>query len=253
MKYLRFNHNDKPVWASLEGDTAKILSAAPYNGGERTGETVPLDGIKLLAPCEPEKIVAVGKNYFDHIKEIGGDDAPVPETPILFIKPPSAIIGPEDNIMYPEISERVDHEAELAFIMKKDAKNVKAENALEYILGYTCLNDVTARDIQRKDGQWTRAKSFDTFAPVGPIVTDEVDPSDLHVECRVNGEVRQSSSTSCFMWKISELVEFITSCMTLKAGDVVTTGTPSGISPLNRGDKVEIELEGIGILTNYIV
>ncbi len=252
MKYIRFKRENKAVWAVLDGDTAKILKKAPYDGCEYTGEEIAFEKLELLEPCEPSKIVAVGKNYFDHIKEIGGDSAAVPKNPILFIKPTTTLLAPNGIIKYPSCSERVDHEAELAIVIKKEAKNVKAEDAKEYILGYTCLNDVTARDIQTKDGQWTRAKSFDTFAPVGPIVTDEVDPERLKIECRVNGEVRQSANTSLFMWKIPELIEFITECMTLLPGDVVTTGTPSGISAMNRGDRVEVELEGIGTLVNYV-
>jgi len=252
MKYIRFNHKNKAVWAVLDGDTAKILAKAPYEGCEYTGEEVKTEGIELLVPSEPTKIVAVGKNYFDHIKELGGDSAPVPKNPILFIKPTTALLAQNGKIKYPACSERVDHEAELAIVIKKEAKNVKAENALDYILGYTCLNDVTARDIQSADGQWTRAKSFDTFAPVGPLVTDEIDPDNTKVECRVNGVVKQSASTSLFMWKIPQLIEFITECMTLLPGDIVTTGTPSGISAMNRGDKVEVELEGIGTLINYV-
>lgn len=252
MKYIRFEHENKAVWAVLDGEKAKILKKAPYEGCEYTGEEVDYKDIKLLVPCEPTKIVAVGKNYFDHIKELGGESAPIPKNPILFIKPTTTLLATNGKIKYPSCSQRVDHEAELAIVIKKEAKNVKAEDVFDYILGYTCLNDVTARDLQSADGQWTRAKSFDTFAPVGPIVTDEVDPKDIKVECRVNGVVKQSASTSLFMWKVPQLIEFITECMTLLPGDVVTTGTPSGISALNRGDKVEVELEGIGTLVNYV-
>jgi len=252
MKYIRFAAEKGASWGILAGETVTELSAAPYLGGAPTGKTCALCDVKLLAPCEPTKIVCVGKNYFDHIMEFG-EKAEVPKNPILFLKPTTALNDPEGEIEYPALSERVDHEAELAFVIKKTAKNVKAADAFDYILGYTCLNDVTARDIQYSDGQWTRGKSFDGFAPVGPIVTDEVDPSDLQVECRVNGETKQRGRTSQFMWKIPELVEFITAAMTLLPGDIVTTGTPSGISGMHRGDVCEVEVEGIGVLRNTIV
>jgi len=252
MKYIRFETENGASWGILDGDTVKALSKAPYLGGEPTGETYAYASVKLLAPCEPTKIVCVGKNYFDHIMEFG-EKAEVPKNPILFLKPTTALNDPDGAVVYPSQSQRVDHEAELAFVIKKTAKNVKAEDAFDYIFAYTCLNDVTARDIQYGDGQWTRGKSFDGFAPVGPVLTDEVDPSDLKVECRVNGEVRQSGRTSQFMWKIPTLMEFITASMTLLPGDIVTTGTPSGISGMNRGDVCEVEVEGIGILRNTIV
>jgi len=252
VKYIRFKTETGASWGILDGETVKELSKAPYLGGTETGVQTPYAAATLLTPCEPTKIVCVGKNYFDHIMEFG-EKAEIPKNPILFLKPTTALNDPEGDIVYPAQSERVDHESELAFVIKKTAKNVKAEDAFDYILGYTCLNDVTARDIQYGDGQWTRGKSFDGFAPVGPIVTDEIDPSDLKVECRVNGETRQSGRTSQFMWNIPTLMEFITASMTLLPGDVVTTGTPSGISGMHRGDVCEVEVEGIGILRNRIV
>ncbi len=252
MKYVRFMFDGTPVWGELEDKTVHVLTDAPYNNGKRNGETADFDSVTLLAPCEPTKIVCVGKNYYDHIMEFG-EKSEVPKNPILFIKPTTALNNPEGDIVHPDCSDRVDHECELAFVIKKRAKNVSAEDAFDYILGYTCLNDVTARDIQYSDGQWTRGKCYDGFAPVGPLVTDEVDPDDLLVTTKVNGEIRQSARTSLFMWKIPELMEFITSSMTLLPGDVVTTGTPSGISKMNRGDVCEVEVEGIGILRNKIV
>ncbi len=252
MKYVRIMFDGTPVWGELEDKTVYVLTDAPYNNGKRSGKTADFDSATLLAPCEPSKIVCVGKNYYDHIMEFG-EKSEVPKNPILFIKPTTAINNPEGDIVHPNNSERVDHECELAFVIKKQAKNVSAKDAFDYILGYTCLNDVTARDIQYSDGQWTRGKCFDGFAPIGPIVTDEVDVSDLHIQTKVNGEMRQDGRTSQFMWKIPELMEFITSSMTLLPGDVVTTGTPCGISKMNRGDVCEVEIEGIGILRNRIV
>ena len=203
---------------------------------------------KLLVPSVPTKIVAVGKNYFDHVKEMGGD---VPATPILFIKPTSALL-PEGGLIVPPSGERVDYEGELCFIVKKTAKRVKRSEAKDYISGYACFNDVTARDIQSRDGQWTRAKGYDTFAAVGGIVSDEVDADNVSVQTRLNGKVVQSSSTSLFMHDIGALMEFITDCMSLYPGDIVTTGTPAGIGPMKSGDTVEVEIGGIGTLTNIV-
>nr|WP_279280009.1 fumarylacetoacetate hydrolase family protein [Pseudoflavonifractor sp. 524-17] len=204
----------------------------------------------MLAPCEPSKILCVGKNYYDHAVEMGEG---VPDRPILFLKGPNTINHPEGQIHAPNFVQRLDYEGELAFVIKRRAKEIQPEKFMDYILGYTCLNDVTARDVQKSDGQWSRGKGMDGFAPVGPIVTDEVDGGDLAIQTRLNGTVVQSSRTSRFMHKIPQLLAFITQSITLEPGDLVTTGTPSGIGPMAPGDTVEVEIEGIGILRNYIV
>lgn len=250
MRFVRFERAGSPAWGVLKGDTVRTLAHAPYSGIFYDGDLLPLSECHLLAPCEPTKIVCVGKNYYDHAVEMGEG---IPERPILFLKGPNTVNHPDAVVHAPSFVTRLDYEGELAFVIKKRAKDVKAEDFAKYILGYTCLNDVTARDVQKADGQWTRGKSMDGFAPIGPWVTDEVDPADLKVETRLNGRVVQSSRTSMFMTKVPELMEFITAAMTLEPGDVVTTGTPAGIGGMAPGDTVEVELEGIGILRSHIV
>jgi 2-keto-4-pentenoate hydratase/2-oxohepta-3-ene-1,7-dioic acid hydratase in catechol pathway len=214
--------------------------------------TYELSELRILPPTCPSKIICVGLNYRDHAEELSME---VPENPILFLKPPSAIVGHEDKILYPACSSRVDYEAELAVVIGKRCKNIKAGRAEDVIAGYTCFNDVTARDLQQKDGQWTRAKSFDTFAALGPFIacTDELDVSDAKISCRVNGEVRQASSTSNLIFDIPYLIEFISEIMTLEVGDVIATGTPPGVGEMQKGDCVEVEIQGIGTLRNEVV
>ncbi len=221
------------------------------NGGVSAG-TFELSELRVLPPSFPSKIVCVGLNYKDHAEELSME---VPEDPVLFLKPPSAVIGHGDKIIYPPSSSRVDYEAELAVVIGKRCKNISAEKAEDVIAGYTCFNDVTARDLQQKDGQWTRAKSFDTFAAFGPYIVsmDEIDVSDLKISCRVNGETRQESSTSNLIFDIPFLIEFITEIMTLEVGDVIATGTPPGVGELQRGDTVEVTIQGIGTLRNEVV
>ncbi|MDT8271903.1 MAG: fumarylacetoacetate hydrolase family protein [Desulfomonilia bacterium] len=204
----------------------------------------------MLAPVQPSKIVAVGLNYRDHARELSQE---LPREPLLFLKPSSSIIGPDDTIIYPNCSSRVDYEAELAVVISRTCSHVRKDQAREYIFGYTCFNDVTARDLQIADGQWTRAKSFDTFSPIGPwIVTDVHNPHALTISSRLNGEIRQLSSTEDLIFGVFDLVEFISSVMTLYPGDVIATGTPSGIGPMNRSDEITIEIEGIGALRNTV-
>ena len=237
----------------LEGEKINVLWSTPYDGGlaNTTGEFVSLPEVTLLAPCEPSKIVAIGLNYRDHAAEFGN---PIPEEPLIFMKPSTAVIGPDEDIVYPEMSRRVDYEAELAVVIGKPCRNVAAENFRDYVLGYTCINDVTARDLQKKDGQWTRAKGFDTFAPLGPwIETDIADPNNLTVEGYLNGERRQHSNTRNLIFPVPALVAFISRIMTLLPGDVIATGTPSGIGPMRPGDVVEIRVESIGALRNRLV
>ena len=249
MKYVRVMGKDEPVWGVLEGETIRLLNQPPYEALAFTGKTMPLADALLLAPCTPTKIVCVGKNYADHAKELGGE---APEQPILFLKGPNTVGHPEGTVSAPDFVSRLDYEGELAFVIRKRAKQVQPEDAAPYILGYTCLNDVTARDIQAKDGQWTRAKGMDGFAPIGPVVTDEVDPSDLKIETRLNGKVRQSSRTSAMLHSVSRLLAFITASMTLEPGDVVATGTPAGIGPMAPGDVVEVEIEKVGVLRTRV-
>lgn len=214
------------------------------------GKEYPLGEIKILPPCNPTKIVCVGLNYNDHIQEMKHD---IPDEPVIFLKPPSSVIGHGDDILYPKQSQRVDYEAELGIVIGKRTRNVSAEQAKDHILGYTCFNDVTARDLQKKDGQWTRAKGFDTFSPVGPFIVTGIDPSELDIKSRLNGEVMQHSNTRNMIYDVNRLVEFISGVMTLEHGDVIATGTPSGIGPMNRGDIIEIDIEKVGILKNRVV
>ncbi|MBA7669888.1 putative protein YisK [subsurface metagenome] len=206
--------------------------------------------VRLLSPCLPSKIVALGLNYRSHAEEV---KAPLPEAPLIFLKPPTALIGPEDNIVYPPSSTRVDYECELAVVMKKPAWQVSIGEALDYVFGYTCFNDVSARDHQRQDVQWTRAKGFDTFAPVGPCIETELDPGNVHLETYLNGEIKQRGNTSDLIYPVPELISFISQVMTLLPGDIIATGTPSGIGPMFPGDTVEIKIELIGTLRNYVV
>lgn len=250
MRYVRVAQGDVVSWGVLEGDAVRTLSSAPYEAVQYDGGRLALGDCALLAPCTPTKVVCVGRNYYDHIKELGND---VPENPVLFMKTMNCLNIPEGTIHAPAFVTRLDYEGELAFVVKKRAKDVRAEEAQDYILGYTCLNDVTARDIQKSDGQWTRGKCMDGFCPVGPWVTDEVDPADLEITTRLNGRVVQHSSTALFMAKLPELMAFITASITLEPGDVVTTGTPAGVGPMVPGDVVEVEIAGIGVLRNHIV
>ncbi len=198
---------------------------------------------------QPTKVVLVGLNYKDHAKEL---QMPLPDEPILFLKPPTSVIGPEEYIVYPSQSVRVDYEAELAVVIKDTCKNIEPDAVMEFVEGFTCLNDVTARDLQKKDVQWTRAKSFDTFCPVGPRIVSDIDPNNVKIQSFLNGELKQDSNTSNFIFTTEELVSFTSKVMTLLPGDIIATGTPSGIGAMQRGDTVEIKIEGIGTLRNYV-
>ncbi|HNX09783.1 MAG TPA: fumarylacetoacetate hydrolase family protein [Methanothrix sp.] len=224
-------------------------SYSQENGIISGGEVLSLEDVTLLPPCQPSKIVCVGLNYVKHAQEL---KMPLPDEPILFLKPPSAILAPGGQIVYPSSSIQMDYEGELAFVIGKRCRNVSADEAEKYILGYTCFNDVTARDLQRKDGQWTRAKSFDTFAPFGPWI-GKIDPSDADIKTRVNGKLVQDSNTSDLIFSVPRLVQFISAVMTLEPGDVIATGTPPGVGQLQKGDLVEVEIEGIGVLKNSVV
>lgn len=250
-KFVRFLNGDNEQhygivnkdgnFAEIEGD---IFTA--YKITDKMREP---DRVKILPPCFPSKIVAAGLNYRDHAKEM---KMALPDEPLLFIKTSNTVIGHMDDIIYPAASGRVEYEAELAIIIKNTIKDIGEEMVDNSILGYTCLNDVTARDLQNKDGQWTRAKCFDTFAPVGPFVTNDINPDKAGIKLYLNGEVKQVSDTSNFIFKVKKLVSYISGVMTLYRGDIITTGTPAGTGPMKRGDKVEVEIEGIGRLVNYV-
>ncbi len=238
------------TYGAVEPEGIRLHLGSPFVAWEPTETVVGWDQARLLAPVIPTKVVAVGRNYVDHANEF---DNPVPEEPLIFLKPPTSVIGPLQTIRLPAESENVHHEAELAIVVAKVARNVKIEDAGSYILGYTAANDVTARDLQRKDVQFTRAKGFDTFCPLGPAIDTDLDPLEgLQVTCRVNGELRQSGSTADMVFGVSELLSYVSHVMTLLPGDVILTGTPAGVGPITAGDKVEVEIEGIGVLMNTV-
>ena len=251
MKIVRFDQEGRSGYGVLDGEKILPIWENPFAGITETGETLVLSDVTLLAPCEPSKIVALGLNYRDHAAEFGH---PVPEEPLIFLKPSTAVIGPEAAIIYPKMSRRVDYEAELAVVIGKTAHRVREDDALEYVLGYTCFNDVTARDLQKKDGLFTRAKGFDTFAAMGPWIETAIgDPDNVMVEAYLNGEPRQHASTSNMVFGVRRLIAFISEVMTLLPGDVISTGTPSGIGPIRPGDVVEVRVEGIGTLRNRVL
>jgi 2-keto-4-pentenoate hydratase/2-oxohepta-3-ene-1,7-dioic acid hydratase in catechol pathway len=253
MRIVRFALQGRTGYGILAGEKISVLQGAPYAGGlaQTTGEAVSLPQVKLLAPCEPSKIIGIGLNYSDHAAEFGHA---VPSAPLLFMKPSTTVSGPDDDIVYPGMSRRVDYEAELAVVIGQTCRNVPEESFKDYVLGYTCINDVTARDLQKKDGQFTRSKSFDTFAPLGPwIETAIADPDNLGVEGYLNGVQKQSGNTSSMVFSVGLLISFISRIMTLLPGDVIATGTPSGIGPMSPGDVIEVRVEGIGALRNRIV
>lgn len=250
MRLVRFRQGSRIATGSLDGDYVRPLRGTFFEEPIPTGEEVPLSAVRLLAPVLPSKVVCVGKNYVQHAREMGGE---IPEEPVIFIKPSTSVIGPLDPIPFPPASHRVDHEAELAMVIGRLARRVPVEEAGRFVLGFTCGNDVTARDLQTRDGQWTRAKSFDGFCPLGPWIETDLDPSDLGVACRVNGETRQAARTSQVAFGPNALVGFVSAVMTLLPGDVILTGTPAGVGPLQVGDRVEVEVEGVGVLENEVV
>ena len=265
MKYCRFQIGARVHHGLIEttetGEVISSLLGSPPRASDPWGspmpdyippDRVPIEEARLLAPVHPPKIICVGRNYKDHAAELGHD---VPKEPLLFFKPPSAIIGPGDAIVLPTISERVDYEGELAVIIKKTCRKLRdIDDAKPYIFGYTILNDVTARDLQKSDNQWARAKGFDTFCPVGPILTDEIDPwAGVQLETRVNGELRQSGNTKDMIFSIDRLIRYISRIMTLYPFDMIATGTPAGVAPLKAHDVVEVKINGIGVLSNRVV
>lgn len=249
MKFARVVYGGEEYYAEVRGDKAILIEGDIFDYFSLSSVEVDLSSVKLLAPCAPSKIVAVGLNYADHANEL---DLKLPDFPALFYKPTTAVIADGEAIVYPASSNRVDYEGELAIVIGKTAKNVSRSEAKDYIFGCTCLNDVTARDLQKIDSQWTRAKGFDTFSPIGPVIETELDPDNLEIETRLNGEIKQHSNTKHFIFDTSFLVSAISEIMTLNPGDIITTGTPDGIGPMQVGDTVEVEIEGIGVLRNIV-
>lgn len=252
MRIARFSHQDAIRFGIVDETDLVVLSGDPmFAGFDTTGERVPLSEVTLLAPVIPRsKIVCVGKNYRDHAAEMGGE---APAEPMLFLKPNTSVIGPNDAIVRPVQSQRTDFEGELAVVIGRIAKNVPAENALDYVLGYTVGNDVTARDLQRSDGQWSRAKGFDTFCPLGPAIETDFDlDGGARVVTRVNGEVRQDGPISDMVHSVPDIIAYASAAFTLLPGDVILTGTPAGIGPFQAGDVVEVEITGLGVLRNTV-
>jgi len=260
MRFIRYSKGSQPAcygWLLadfLSGNDPSGAMVGPIEGSpleefRRKEADLPLESVRLHPPITPGKIICVGRNYAAHAKE---HDAAIPEVPLLFLKPPSSIIGPGDTIVLPPQSQQVEHEAELVVVISKRGRWIPPEEASKYILGYTAGNDVTARDLQKRDGQWTRAKGFDTFCSIGPWIETEFDAADRLITCHVNGEMRQMGSTRDMVFNIRQLVAFTSSIMTLEAGDILMTGTPAGVSPLHDGDQVEVNIEGLGTLRNTV-
>ncbi len=252
MKIVRVDSEvDDIAYGAVEPEGIRLHRGSPLVAWEPTETVLSWDQARLLAPVIPTKVVAVGKNYVDHATEMGGE---LPERPLIFLKPPTAVIGPLQPVRYPPETNELHHEAELAVVIGKVTHDIRIEDVGPHILGYTAANDVTARDIQRSESQWTRAKGFDTFCPLGPAIDTELDPLEgLSIIARVNGEIRQSGSTSDLVFGVGELVSYISKVMTLLPGDVILTGTPSGVGPVEPGDRMEVEIEGIGVLVNPVI
>ena len=250
MRLVRYLIDDQPTWGMLEGDRVERLQDSPLTAPvQRTGQSLPLWDVTLLAPTLPTKIVAVGRNYPAHAAE---HEVPVPQEPLIFLKPPSAVIGPGESIRLPSLSRQVEHEGELAVVIGRRGRCVDEVSAQEHVLGYTAANDVTARDLQRGDPQWTRGKGFDTFCPLGPWIETELELSGAGLTCSVNGELRQQGQLSEMVFSVDRLIAFISQVMTLEPGDVILTGTPAGVGPLVHGDRVSVSIDGLGELTNPV-
>ncbi|HEY6878978.1 MAG TPA: fumarylacetoacetate hydrolase family protein [Polyangiales bacterium] len=250
MRILRIQQAEGPAYAQLEDDQLTLWSGAPWLGGTPTGRRIAADGVRSLVPVEPSKIVCIGRNYAAHAKELGND---VPSEPLLFLKPASSLLAPGAAIVLPAMSQRVEHEAEIGVVIGERLKDVTPARAIDAIFGITCVNDVTARDLQRKDVQFTRAKSFDTFCPVGPWIETDVELDALEVRGHVNGELRQHGHVNQMVFSIATMISFISRVMTLEPGDLIATGTPEGVGPLFAGDTVEITVSGVGTLRNSVI
>lgn len=249
MKLARFSAQGRVGFGVVEGEEIVELSESYFKDIRPTKKRHALNNVRLLAPTEPTKVICVGVNYRGHAQEMGHQ---IPEDPCLFLKPETSVIGPGEAILYPPMSKQVDYEAELAAVIARPLWNVTPAEAMRAVLGYTCVNDVTARDLQRKDGQWTRAKGFNTFCPIGPWIDDEIDPDSVDVELLLNRERRQFANTQELIHKMADLLSYVSRIMTLRAGDVVATGTPAGIGPMKPGDDVEVRISGIGSLKNHV-
>lgn len=250
MKFVRFQYQNKVCYGELEREKIFHLDRSFHETNcKRTGVMVNLSEVKLLTPVQPSKIICVGLNYSKHIEEMG---AALHEEPVIFLKPLTTLIGPEDEVIIPQMSDRVEYEAELVVVIGKTMKNATEDQVLDSIFGYTCGNDVTARDLQQKDGQWTRSKGFDTFCPMGPWIVTDLDLSEVDISSILNGEIKQSSNTKYFIYSIAKLISYISQIMTINPGDVIMTGTPEGVGPMKSGDVIVIEVEGIGQLRNTI-
>ncbi len=247
MRFARVMLDGEPTYARLEGDRAHPLARSPWISRVEVGPARPFDAKDLVCPVRPSKIICIGRNYAAHAKELGNEP---PKEPLLFFKPPSALIGPGDAIVLPpkSDSEKIEHEAELGVVVGARGRNVAAADAMSLVFGYTCVGDITARDLQKKDGQWTRAKGFDTFCPTGPWIETELDPAKSRVICRVNGKVRQDAPTSDMLFDVATLLAYASRVMTLEPGDLLVTGTPEGVGPLISGDALAIEVAGVGVL-----
>lgn len=251
MRIARVARPDGPAFGVVQDDYVVLIDSHPFGSFTLTDQIAPLEKVRLVAPIIPSKILCVGQNYAAHAAELGHE---VPPEPLIFSKPATAVIGPGDDIRLPALSERVDHETELAIVIGRLARKVSVADALDVVLGYTCANDVTARDLQLRDGQWTRAKGFDTFCPLGPWIETELDvAAGLGVRCLVNGNLRQDGTTADLIFDIPTIVSYCAAFATLLPGDVILTGTPSGIGPIVAGDRVDVEVEGIGTLSNPVV
>lgn len=259
MRIARFSIDGNVAFGAVEGESPPgttdglvldIIKGIPFADFELSGTKVPLSKVRLLPPVLPNKVVGIGRNYADHAAELGNE---VPDTPVAFFKPSTSVIGPGDAIAYPSFSQEVHYEAELAVVIGRMCREVPRERARDVILGYTCANDVTARDVQKRENQWARAKGFDSSCPLGPWVETDLDPSDLTIQCTVNGEQRQLGRTAEMVRSIEDLIVHISEAMTLLPGDVILTGTPAGVGPLNVGDEVAVTIEGIGTLTNKVI
>ncbi|MCC5576739.1 fumarylacetoacetate hydrolase family protein [Microtetraspora sp. AC03309] len=253
MRIARFSKGDGVAFGVVEEGEQVVarIDGHPFGGVELTGERYPLAEVRIVAPMLPSKVVAIGKNYAEHAREMGGE---APGEPLIFLKPSTSVIGPGEAIAYPgKLSQQVDYEGELAVVIGRLCRDVPVERAREVIFGYTCANDVTARDLQKQDGQWTRAKGFDTFCPLGPWIETDLDPDDLALTTSVNGELKQSARTSLLLHDIPTLIAYVSSVMTLLPGDIILTGTPAGVGPMSVGDEVSVGIEGIGTLTNRVI
>ncbi len=250
MKIVRFASGKKAEYGILVGDVIDGIEGTPYRQPRYSTHHYNVGEVKLLSPCTPSKIIALGLNYHSHAEEV---NLPVPSEPLIFLKPSTSVIGSEDNIIYPDSSQQVDYEGELGIVIKSRAYRVPAKKSLDYVLGYTCFNDTSARDLQRLDKQWTRGKGFNTFAAAGPCIETELDPGKVVLETYLNGELKQQGNTNDLIYSVPELINFISNVMTLLPGDIIATGTPSGIGPMYPGDMVEITIKPIGTLRNYVI